>query len=103
MPGRPIVVIHGWSDSSESFENLVKHLGDRLDRPVEQLYLGDWVSMNDDVSYRDLRVALKREWRRVKLPTQPFSADVMVHSTAALIVRDWMSSEYEPDQVPVGT
>lgn len=55
---RPLVIIHGWSDESESFIPLAKHLQATLNTQPFIIKLGDWISRQDDVSFPDLVEAL---------------------------------------------
>ena len=98
---KPIIILHGWSDSSESFEQLKQSLGGRLNRPVDEINLLDWVSMDDDISYDDIAAALDNEWTRKGLSRQPHSVDFVVHSTGALVLRHWMVNYFTgPTQCP---
>lgn len=97
-----IVVLHGWSDRSDSFEALARRLpGLGLPGRVVPVYLGDYVSMDDDVGFDDIVEAMRRAWADARLPTAPRSVDLMVHSTGALVVRHWMTSSYQPETNPV--
>ena len=101
MSTRPLVILHGWSDSSESFHNLANWFRDNTDRTVEEISLADWLSLNDEITYRDLAVGMEREWKKKGLPTSKRSADIIIHSTGALVVREWMTEFYEADSNPV--
>lgn len=101
MSNKPIVVLHGWSDNYESFRNLAEFLHDRLQRPVIDIDLVDWVSLDDELTYGDLRYAFEQAWKASKLPTAPGSVDAVVHSTGALVIRDWMTAYYQRDTVPI--
>lgn len=98
---KPIVVFHGWSDKADSFEPLAQFLQEQLQRPVEVINLADWVSMDDQVSYRDLNVALHAEWKRRRLPRTPRSVDVVTHSTGALVIRHWLTQRFRPKTAPI--
>lgn len=97
----PIVIIHGWSDNHASFGKLRDFLSQGLGVPTTILKLGDWISLDDDVGYADIALALERAWHAEKLPTGPRSVDVVVHSTGALVVREWMTRFHTPETVPV--
>jgi pimeloyl-ACP methyl ester carboxylesterase len=101
MPDRPLVIIHGWSDHSASFENLAKLLEEALSRPAALVDFADYVSMDDEVTFDDLVAAMSRAWRRAGLPESPGSVDVVVHSTGGLVIRDWLSRCYRPEAVPI--
>lgn len=90
---KPLLIIHGWSDDASSFAPLADALAG-TGRDVDNLYLGDYVSLDDDVRIRDLVAGLSRAWQQKNLPNTARSVDVIVHSTGGLIIRDWMDTEY---------
>lgn len=97
----PIVIVHGWSDSHASFQKLREFLSQSLGVPATILKLGDWISLDDDVGYADIALALERAWHATGLPATPRAVDVVVHSTGALVVREWMTRFHTPETVPV--
>ena len=86
----PIVILHGWSDDKESFRNLAQKLRQKLNRPVTDLWLGDYISLDDDVKVDDIIDAMQRAWQAAKLP----ESDVVIHSTGGLVIRHWMQKYY---------
>ncbi len=86
----PIIIIHGWSDTSDSFVALKVALEKATGRPTEELFLADWISLDDSVSISDVAEAMDRAWTEKGLPRKRRSVDVVVHSTGALVVREWM-------------
>ena len=101
MKNRPLVILHGWSDSSRSFQRLARLLQEQLGRTPQLVNLADYISMDDDVTFADIVAAMMRAWRREKLPEEPGSVDVIVHSTGGLIIRDWLTTNYAPDKAPI--
>lgn len=91
---KPLVIIHGWSDEAISFLELANAISAASPREPTALYLGNYVSLDDDVRMKDLVRGLTRAWAAQGLPSTPKSIDVIIHSTGALVVRDWMQSEY---------
>lgn len=92
MPSpRPLVIIHGWSDTSESFQHLAELIAARRGQPPQVIALGDYISMSDHVTFDDIVAALDEAWGRTGLPRSPRSVDAIVHSTGGLVIRDWMS------------
>lgn len=97
-----LVIIHGWSDTSRSFGKLGRELVREGVVPgVTHVRLGDYISLDDDITFDDLAVALEKAWQDEGLPTGARSVDVLVHSTGALVVRHWMTMHYEPTTSPV--
>src|SRR5450759_381910 len=97
----PTVIIHGWSDDSSSFNNLASFIKQKLNTPPIIIRLADWISMQDDVTYPDLVVAMQRAWVASGLLTGLRSVNVVVHSTGALVTRDWMTKYFTPESVPI--
>lgn len=96
-----IVVLHGWSDSAQSFAPLVRRIRAMAIDAVEPIHLGDYVTMDDDVQFDDLVRAMQRAWLAAKLPTAPRTVDLVVHSTGALVARYWMTQYFRPETNPV--
>ncbi|MEM9301914.1 MAG: alpha/beta hydrolase [Pseudomonadota bacterium] len=97
-----IVLLHGWSDSSRGFQRLarrIRTLG--IEDDVREIWLGDYVSMDDEVTFDDLAAAMEDAWKRERLPAAARSVDVVVHSTGALVVRHWMTRFRTPENNPV--
>jgi pimeloyl-ACP methyl ester carboxylesterase len=102
MPApKPLVIIHGWSDSSASFQHLAQLLQTQLGYTPQLINLADYISMDDEITYDDLVTALSRAWQKQNLPTTPNSVDVIVHSTGGLIIRDWLTRNFTPTTVPI--
>ena len=102
MADRPIVILHGWSDVSASFEPLARLLRAKLDRPeIAIIHLADYLSMEDEVRFDDIASAMEAAWHRNGLPTAPGSVDAIVHSTGGLVIRDWLQRNHGPDDAPV--
>jgi hypothetical protein len=95
------VIIHGWSDNSKSFAKMTAFIEQNLPQPSRSIHLGDWISLRDEISYADLVFALQRAWTACGLPTTPRSVNVVVHSTGALVVRDWMTRNFTPESAPI--
>jgi pimeloyl-ACP methyl ester carboxylesterase len=91
---KPLVIIHGWSDYAESFVALADALEEKTNRTVENIWLGNYISLDDDVQMSDLVKGLALAWKDHKLPVKARGADVIVHSTGGLIIRDWMNTYY---------
>lgn len=93
MPN-PIVIVHGWSDTSDSFKPLARWLKAQGFQTLD-LFLGDYISMEDDVTIDDAAKAMERavqaKIQAGKL-NKPF--DLIVHSTGGLVSRTWLSSYY---------
>jgi hypothetical protein len=93
MP-RQVAILHGWSDTSKSFKPLVSFLDGNGFKPVP-LWLGDYISLDDDVRVEDVAKRMEAVVRD-KMQNEGLSApfDLIVHSTGALIARQWLTMYY---------
>lgn len=94
MP-RQVLIIHGWSDTSKSFHSLADFLNTNGFK-VTELWLGDYISMDDDVRVADVGKRMGQvidEMIASEKLASPF--DVIVHSTGGLVVREWLTKKYQ--------
>ena len=95
MPAH-VAILHGWSDTSKSFHRLRSFL-EANGHEVAGIWLGDYVSMDDDVRVEDvakrMNAVLAGAMTAGRL-TVPF--DLIVHSTGGLVAREWLATFY-PD------
>jgi alpha-beta hydrolase superfamily lysophospholipase len=68
---------------------------------VKHVRLGDYVSLDDDITFDDLADALEKAWQDEALPIRPRSVDVLIHSTGALVVRHWMTRYHKAATNPI--
>ena len=106
---RPILIIHGWSDSSTSFRPLARFVEEHTGRPVRAIYLGDYLSMSDEITLPDLGSAMIKALAREGLPTGRQAFDAIVHSTGGLVVREFLlqfcrnaDGSPAPERTPIG-
>lgn len=89
-----IAILHGWSDTSESFKPLAQFLKDNGYAAVP-LWLGDYISLDDDVKVEDVSKRLEavvQDLIAKNRLTVPF--DLIVHSTGGLVARRWLIEYY---------
>ena len=98
---KPLIILHGWSDQASSFDGLAHFFQTELDRDIHTIKVADWLSMDNEITYRDLAEAMQREWKRLSLPTENGAVDIVVHSTGALVVREWLTEFYDASDNPV--
>jgi len=92
----PILIIHGWSDNYHSFEPLKQLLKPQNTvSSISDIWLGDYESMQDNVSFDDLAQGLQERIDDLvsqhKISLTPYSLDIIVHSTGGPVVRNWLS------------
>ena len=92
---RQVVIVHGWSDTSQSFRSLAAFLAGNGYEP-KVIWLGDYISKDDDVRIEDVG---KRMGEVIDDMLQSkaldTSFDVIVHSTGGLVVREWLTTRYK--------
>lgn len=95
MPAQ-VAIVHGWSDTSQSFHDLRDFLVGSGYQATE-IWLTDYVSMADEVRIEDvakrMHAVIDAALNDGRL-TRPF--DLIVHSTGGLVAREWLS-RYYPD------
>lgn len=100
-----LVIIHGWSDEAKSFANLAKKLAQPapagIGADIAEIHLGDYLSLDDHITFNDLVAAMDKAWNDRGLSRAPRSHDVVVHSTGGLVIRDWMTHFFAPAAIPV--
>ena len=101
MPTRPLVIIHGWSDDSRSFEPIVQLLRQYDKREPRFINFADYITLDDEVTYDDLAAAMAWAWERENLPEEVGSVDAIVHSTGALVIRHWLTQYYTEKTAPI--
>jgi hypothetical protein len=108
----PILLIHGYSaegpgNTPSDYQNIYGRLRQRLhdfygDRPVFELDLGRYISLDDGVTLDDVAEALDFALRSgfAQLLASPAGFNVIIHSTGALVIRNWLRL-YSPKPSPV--
>src|ERR1700750_2412122 len=87
---KPLVILHGYSDTSQSFQALADELSVKLGVQPDLISLGDYITLNDYVAYPDLLAALDKAWTDNNLPRDEGAVNMVVHSTGALVARQWL-------------
>jgi pimeloyl-ACP methyl ester carboxylesterase len=89
MANLPVIILHGWSDTSNSFRSLAGWLQQNGFNVID-IYLGDYLSMNDEITLPDLGAAFGRALNAHNIPQTRFSFDAIVHSTGGLVIREYL-------------
>src|ERR1700722_2218108 len=88
---RPLLLIHGYSATGLDFTNLYWALVDRRIN-VELLNVGNYISLNNEVTIADISEGLQRAISLTKLKDSE-EFDAIVHSTGILVVRAWLAHQ----------
>jgi hypothetical protein len=98
MPSTHTVIIHGWSDCSQSFVELKTFLQNQGIQNVGTIYYADYESREDHLTFEDLADGLNDEFIREGFIAEDgapiVDLNVIVHSTGGLVIRHWISRYY---------
>lgn len=94
---RQVLIVHGWSDTSDSFQSLARFLAAH-GFEAKTLWLGDYISMEDDVRVQDVASRMAEVIdQRLQTGDLDRDFDMIVHSTGGLVVRAWLTTRYRGD------
>lgn len=101
------LIIHGWSDCSNSFVHMKKRLQDKGVGTVDSILYGDYESRADNITFNDVVDGLNEQMIEKGLiernGTGKAELNVVVHSTGGLVIRHWIWRYYADriDDCPV--
>jgi pimeloyl-ACP methyl ester carboxylesterase len=105
MPTKTVIV-HGWSDCSESFADLKKYLIKEGVGDVDTIYYADYESREDSVTFDDVIDGLNDRFLEEGFidaeGTAKHDLNIIVHSTGGLIIRHWIARYYLDPKVHGG-
>ena len=92
------LIIHGWSDCSNSFVHMKKRLQERGVGTVDTILYGDYESRADNITFNDVVDGLNDQMIQKGLIERDGTAisdiNVVVHSTGGLVIRHWVWRYY---------
>jgi len=95
---KQVIILHGWSDTSKSFEDLAKFLSTHEYQALP-IWLGDYISLDDDIAVKDVAKRMQEVINeKIKSKELNSTFDMIVHSTGGLVVREWLSSYYRTNE-----
>ncbi len=101
------IIIHGWSDCSESFIKLKKTLAEKQINSLEDILYGDYESREDNLTFNDIVDGLNEQFvlRGIvdKNGEKLCNLNVIVHSTGGLVIRHWLWRYYLKDNKNIET
>lgn len=92
MAKRPLVLVHGYSDSSKGFEVWKRVLTDARRQPVYDVRVGSYESLTNEISIKDIAEGFDRALRYESGLDQDQEFDAIVHSTGMLVIRSWLAT-----------
>lgn len=95
-----VLMIHGYSAAGRDFFPWKQALED-AGIPSDVIEVGNYVSLNNEVTIKDLGEGFDRALRLSKfaseIPGNAWTFDAIVHSTGMLVLRQWLTSDpYQP-------
>ncbi|MBT4885052.1 MAG: alpha/beta hydrolase, partial [Legionellales bacterium] len=96
-----LVCIHGWNEDSTIFSRLIRSLSKEQYTHTHVMGMADFVSLDDNVTFDDLVVAMEHAWHTYGLPTSAKRVDIITHSTGALVFRAWHNRYYAGKDSPI--
>lgn len=95
------LLIHGYSASGAEFQNWKGTLA-KANIDTATIEIGNYISLNNEITIKDLGEAFDRALRLTKWSTgskdDSWTFDAIVHSTGMLVVRQWLTSDpFGPD------
>lgn len=101
MPEEMTVIIHGWSDCSDSFRGMKEYLIRKRIGSVDTILYGDYESREDNITFNDVIDGLNDEFIRHgiidPMGRKKKDLNVIVHSTGGLVIRHWIWRYYYRD------
>jgi hypothetical protein len=97
-----VVILHGWNDTSASFQPLAAWLQGQGFRIIP-IYLADYLTLHDEITIHDLGSAFSNALSANHIPKAPHAFDCIVHSTGGLVVREYLRQvcEGNPQDTPI--
>jgi len=89
--GRPLVLIHGYSDKGESFFPLRDALKARGVALID-INICTYISLNNEITINDIAEGLERAFRNHPVMKNNPDFDAIVHSTGMLVIRSWLTN-----------
>lgn len=91
MPGRPILLVHGYSDQGASFLPWKAALV-AMGCDEAQVHILEYRSLTNEVTIKDLAEGFDRALRTLPGFDATTEFDAIVHSTGMLVLRSWLST-----------
>lgn len=93
MSSKLVIILHGYSDDARSFDSLASFLRQK-GFATQPIYLGDYITFDDQITIADLAETFELQLAQMNIPREPGSFDLIVHSTGALVAREWLTRFY---------
>ena len=91
MSRRPVVLLHGYSDSARGLGRWKEILGGEGYDPAD-VHLGEYVSLSNEITIKDIAEGFDRALREQVGLKDGQEFDAIVHSTGGLVIREWLAT-----------
>lgn len=88
---RPIILIHGYSDSDTAFSHWSEYLAS-CGYDVASIHACNYKTLTNEVTIKDIAEAFDRALKYEAMLSEDDTFDVIVHSTGILVIRAWLSA-----------
>jgi len=89
---RPVVFVHGYSDSARGFATWRRLLTDAAHGPAFDVRVAEYRSLSNEIGIKDIAEAFDRALRLQAGLGAEEDFDAVVHSTGMLVVRAWLTT-----------
>jgi hypothetical protein len=93
-----VLIIHGYSDCSESFVEIKNFLKNHSPGKIKSILYADYESREDNLTFEDVVEGLNDQMIANGIifndGTSPYELKIVVHSTGGLVVRHWIWRYY---------
>lgn len=95
MAERPLVLVHGYSDTAKGFDEWHRIIEKKWKRDADTIHIGQYVSLSNEVTLKDVAEGFDRALQREAGLGPDDEFDAIVHSTGMLVIRSWLNSYAE--------
>ena len=85
---RPVILVHGYSDTAQGFGPWRRLLGDSSQQPDFDVRVAEYKSLSNEISIKDIAEGFDRALRLQSGLGADEDFDAVVHSTGMLVIRD---------------
>lgn len=94
MIDRPLILIHGYSDTSEAFKKWVEVFWRMNEKLIELdfIHACNYISLTNEVTLKDIAEGFDRALKIQAGLNKEEEFDAIVHSTGILVIRTWLTT-----------
>lgn len=92
MARRPLVLVHGYSDTSTSFKRWAEALRQENLTDVTVIHACNYATLTNEVTMKDIAEGFDRALRLQAGLNKSEEFDAIIHSTGMLVLRAWLTT-----------